>query len=163
MTGESYEIDTLIDVTDEDFEKSVLGVDMATGEVIEEDADGQGKDIGHEITETLNLYASYIDDDETIEKPIYHEVADEEEAQEFVTRFADAQEERYVDKATGVVVEAVKAVDKNGETTAEPVSAGKGLIVLEKGEKVNLRTTIESSLASDAAARDEGEFDEKIL
>ncbi|MDC7292784.1 leucine-rich repeat protein [Butyrivibrio sp. DSM 10294] len=153
--GESYEIDTLIDVTDEDFEKSVLGVDMATGEVIEEDVDGQGKDIGFEITETLNLYASYIDDDETIEKPIYHEAADEEEAQEFVTRFADAQEERYVDKATGVVVEAVKAVDKNGETTAEPVSAGKGLIILEKGEKVNLRTTIESSLASDAVARDE--------
>ncbi len=152
VPGESCDIDALIDVADEDFTEKIELVDITTGEVIEELSLNQKA--GTQITETLKLYASYVEDDETIEQAIYLENVDDE-VKEFVTRKADSQEMNYVDSVTGVVVEAIKAVEKDGETIAEAVTAGKGLIILEKGERVNLRTAIESSLAGKGNIKDE--------
>ncbi len=150
--GESYDIDVIIEVADEDFTEESQIVDITTGEVLDEIALGQKA--GTQVTETLKLYASYIEDDETIEQAIYQENVDDE-VKEFITRNADPQEMNYIDAVTGVTVEAIKAVERDGETTAEAVSAGKGLITLEKGERVNLRTAIESNLAGKGFIKDE--------
>ena len=150
--GDSYDIDTLINVTDEDFVVSVDYVDSKTGEIV---AEPDIETASAMITETLNLYASYDVEDETIELPVYEEDWDEE-SEEFIKRIAYAQEMEYVEAVKGITVEAVKAVtDEKGTVTGETVSIGKGLISLEAGEKVSLLTAIESSKAGRSAAVDD--------
>ncbi len=155
--GESYDIDTYIIVSDEDFTVTVQYVDKKTGKIVDTDVDLETT--SPMVTEELKLYASYVDeDDETVEMPVYEEDCDVE-TEEFIKRVAYPSEMEYIEAVTGVVVKAVKEVtDEKGNVTGKTVSIGKGLISLEKGEKVSLLTSIESSLAGrKAAVDDEGD------
>ncbi len=154
--GESYDIDYLVEVSDEDFTVKVDYVDKKTGEIVDTEPDIEKT--SPLVTEELRLYASYVEDDETVEMPVYEEDSDEE-SETFIKRIAYPSEMEYVEAVTGVTVKAVKAVtDDKGNVSGETVSIGKGLISLEVGEKVSLLTAIDSSLAGrEAAVDDEGD------
>lgn len=147
--SETYEIDTLIDVADEDFRCEFEPVNLDTGEVVE--STGDIENVGYKVTETLALYASYAEEDDEVELPVF-----EYGGLEFVTRIAYPSELKYIDAVTGVAVEAIKPVeDADGNISGQVVSAGKGLLILEEGEKVSLISSIESTLGGKEAAVDE--------
>lgn len=160
MPGEIYDIETLIEVTDEDFIAGSVLIDMNTGEIISDDNAEVVTDrqTGIMLTEELQLYAKYFDGTDIRNIPVYEpstglEEESDENAAGFLTRKAGPSEVENVKSVNKVTVNAVKAVtDENGDVIGQTVSSGSGMLTLEAGETVGLLTDFDTDLAEEITA-----------
>jgi hypothetical protein len=160
MPGEIYDIDTTIEVADEDFIADSVLVDLDTGKIISGDDTevATDKQTGIMFTEELQLYAQYFDGTDIRDIPVYERtISFDEEAGEdaarFITRKAGPSEVENIMSVNAVTVSAAKALtDENGDVISKTVSSGSGMLTLEAGETVGLLTDIDTDLAKDITA-----------